>query len=91
MPDHGRFQTPQSVEVSLFPGTNVEESGYTPTSYKPQYDGTNTSERGSGTVNEARPVKSFIIVRGSYSDVSFALAGMVKQVCPYPGPDKGNP
>ena len=42
------------------------------------------SERGSGKGNEEGPVKSFIVVRGSYSDVSSALASMVKQIRPHP-------
>jgi len=32
------------VTINLLQGTNVQQSGYATTSYKPQYDGTNTSK-----------------------------------------------
>lgn len=39
---------------------------------------------GSGTGDKETPVSSFIIVRGSYADVSSAVASMVKTIRPYP-------
>ncbi|MBI4325108.1 MAG: hypothetical protein HY674_07570 [Chloroflexi bacterium] len=42
------------------------------------------SERKPGTPIEERPVKSFLTVRASYSEVSAALDAHVKMIRPYP-------
>ena len=41
------------------------------------------SKKGSGAGDKETPVTSFIIVRGSYADVSSAVASLVKTIRPY--------